>query len=114
MSTGRFLSTTYGRYRPFRAAVDDVDPKYIKAPAVWINKGYYLDEKLPASNIAGTGNRGPDRDPRTFSDDEWRSYFRCWTEKREWSISYWGPKRGHPGCLVPSHLILTRVSPGAA
>jgi hypothetical protein len=94
----------------YAAAMVGVEPKYIKAPAVWINKGSYLDEASPTSNVAGPAIEGPTRDPRTFSDDEWRSYLKCWDEKREWSTSYWGAKPGHPGCLVPAHLILNPVS----
>jgi uncharacterized membrane-anchored protein len=94
----------------FAAAKVGVDPTYIKAPAVWINKGSYLDDALPVSSAAGPVIEGPTRDPRTFSDDDWRSNLKRWNEKQEWSTSYWGPKPGDPGCLVPSHLILSPVS----
>jgi hypothetical protein len=94
----------------YAAAKAGVDPKYIKAPAVWINKGSYLDEASSAPGAAGTMIEGPTRDPRTFSDDDWRSYLKRWNEKQEWSASYWGPKPGEPNCLVPSHLLLKPVT----
>jgi hypothetical protein len=95
----------------YAAAKVGVEAKYVKAPAVWINKGSYLDEALPAS---GPVIEGPTRDPRSFSDDDWRNHLKRWNEKQEWSVSYWGAKPGEPGCLVPSHLILTSVTAGAA
>ena len=94
----------------FRAAVEGTDPKFIKAPAVWINKGAYLDEASSAPNSAVLSIEGPTDDPQTFSDEKWRANLKHWTEKQEWSASYWGPKPGDPGCLVPSHLILSPVS----
>jgi hypothetical protein len=91
----------------FVAAVAGTDPKYIKAPAVWINKGSYLDN---VSATAATAKiEEPTRDPRTFTDDEWRAFLKRWNVTREWSLSYWGPKPGEPDCLVPRHLLVVGV-----
>jgi hypothetical protein len=92
----------------FATSVAGTDPKYIKAPAVWINKGSYLDQAAP--NAGGPQIEGPSKDPRSFSESEWRSLLKRWNEREEWSESYWGPKPGAPNCFVPSHLIVTPVS----
>jgi hypothetical protein len=92
----------------FAASVAGTEPKYIKAPAVWINKGSYLDQAAP--NAGGPQIEGPSKDPRSFSESEWRILLRRWNEKEEWSESYWGPKPGMPNCFVPSHLIVMPVS----
>ena len=89
----------------FAASVAGTDPKYIKAPSVWINKGSYLNG---AQTAAGARIEGPTRDPRTFSDEEWRAFLKRW-DAGEWSVSYWGPKPGERDCLVPRHLLVAAV-----
>jgi hypothetical protein len=94
----------------YAAAMAGVDQKYIKAPAVWINKGSYLDEAPPAPNPGSATIEDPTRDPRTFSDAYWRSCLKQWNEKQKWSASYWGPTPGQPGCCVPARLLLNNAS----
>jgi hypothetical protein len=90
----------------FRASVAGKDKQYVKGPAVWLNKGCYLDEPDTPSQTPGGAVAGPTRDPSTFKDEEWRTCLTRWDDTGEWSISYWGPKPGQPGCLVPARLLL--------
>ena len=85
------------------AKVAGTDKQYIKAPAVWLNKGGYLDEPdcgTPAPVV---------RDPRSFTDADWQKRLTYLQDSETW-LPAWGPKPGEPGCLVPSHLIVTPVS----
>jgi hypothetical protein len=90
----------------FAASVAGKDKQYIKGPAVWLNKGCYLDEPDAPAQTPGGAIAAPTRDPTTFRDDEWRTFLRGWTDSGDWSVSYWGPKPGQPGCLVPARLLL--------
>jgi hypothetical protein len=90
----------------FRASVAGKDKQYVKGPAVWLNKGCYLDETDAPLQAPGSAIAAPTRDPSTFLDDEWRTFLRGWTDSGDWSVSYWGPKPGQPGCLVPARLLL--------
>jgi hypothetical protein len=90
----------------YAAKVASTEGRFIKAPSVWINKGSYLDEP-------DGGEPAPAPiDPRAFTDVQWRKRL---TDTAAW-MKEWGPKPGEPGCLVPSHLILSPVaaSTGAA
>jgi hypothetical protein len=80
--------------------VRGADQQFTKGPAVWINKGCYLDE-YPA---ATTAVQIKTRDPQTFSDDEWRDRLRENTKAGTWS-TLWGPPPGSPGCIAPAHLV---------
>jgi hypothetical protein len=73
------------------------DEKFTKAPAVWLNKGSYLDETcaLPASE--------PERDAGTFTEADWLQRLAHFEKTGEWS-GYWGPQPGQPGCSAPEHL----------
>ena len=87
------------------AKVATTEKQFIKAPAVWLNKGGYLDEpdaKVEAAPVA--------RDPRSFTDTEWAKRLEHQRSGKEWLADRWGPKPGEPGCLVPTHLILVQVS----
>jgi hypothetical protein len=90
----------------FRASVAGKDKQYVKGPAVWLNKGCYLDEPDAGSQTPGSVIAAPTQDPGTFTDDEWRVFLRRWNDTGEWSRSYWGPEPGQPGCLVPARLLL--------
>jgi hypothetical protein len=90
----------------FRASVSGKDKQYVKGPAVWLNKGCYLDEPDASSQSPGSAIAAATRDPGTFCDDELRTFLGRWNDTGEWSISYWGPKPGQPGCLVPARLLL--------
>jgi hypothetical protein len=74
---------------------------YIKKPANWLRDGGYDD-----------GQRSEPRplpiDPSAFSDEQWRKRLACFRNEKTWLD--WGPEPGKPGCLVPSHLLLTPVS----
>jgi hypothetical protein len=69
-----------------------------------LNAGGYDDE--PEGD---GGEPAPVVDPRSFTDDQWRRRLKPFQENGEWGEN-WGAKPGAPGCLVPSHLILTPIS----
>ena len=73
--------------------------EYIKKPANWLRDGCFDDGQKTEPVI----------DPRTFSPDQWQRRLGPYHDNGAWSES-WGPKPGEPGCLVPSHLIVTPVS----
>ncbi len=84
--------------------------KYIPYPATWLNDGGYDDEP------EGGGEPAPAPiDPRSFTEENWRKRLAYFRDAETW-LDPWGPKPGEPGCLVPSHLLLTPVanSKGAA
>jgi DNA-binding transcriptional regulator YhcF (GntR family) len=88
----------------YAAEVAKKEKQFIKAPSVWINKGSYLNA------VEGGGEPVPAPiDPRTFTPEQWQRRLGPYNGNGAWSES-WGPKPGEPGCLVPSHLILTPVS----
>jgi hypothetical protein len=79
--------------------------KFIPYPASWLNAGGYHDEP-----DGGDGESAPVvRDPRSFTDADWQKRLKYFQDSETWMPS-WGAKPGEPGCLVPSHLILTPVS----
>ncbi len=82
--------------------------RFIPYPASWLNDGSYDDEP-----DGGTESAPVIRDPRTFTDQDWQKRLKYFQESETW-IDAWGAKPGDPGCLVPSHLILTSVTAGAA
>jgi hypothetical protein len=87
------------------AARPKEDRKFIPYPASWLNAGGYDDEPE-----GGGGEPAPVvRDPRSFTDGDWQKRLTYFQESQTW-IEAWGPKPGEPGCLVPSHLIVTPVS----
>jgi hypothetical protein len=85
------------------AAKPKEERRFIPYPARWLNDGSYDDEPdggEPAPVI---------RDPRSFSDADWQKRLKYFQDSETW-MPAWGPKPGEPGCLVPSHLLLTPVS----
>jgi hypothetical protein len=83
-------------------ALSKRDRQFIPYPASWLNDGGYDDE--------GDGEPAPAPiDPLSFTDDDWRRRLVYFREADKW-LDAWGPKPGEPGCLVPSHLIVTPVS----
>jgi hypothetical protein len=90
----------------YAAQVANTEHRFIKGPNAWLVKGCYLDEPDASSRSPGSAIAPPTRDPSTFSDEEWRTVLGRWNETGEWSISYWGPTPGQPGCCVPARLLL--------
>jgi hypothetical protein len=79
--------------------------KFIPYPATWLNAGGYCDEPE-----GGDGEPVPRPiDPRSFDEAAWRRRLSHFEQAKEW-LDVWGPQPGAPGCLVPSHLIVTPVS----
>jgi hypothetical protein len=77
--------------------------RFIPYPASWLNAGGYDDEPDGADPVPAV------RDPRTFTDQDWQKRLRYFQETDVW-MEAWGAEPGHPGCLVPAHLILNPVS----
>jgi hypothetical protein len=85
--------------------------RFIPYPASWLNDGSYDDEP------EGDGGEPAPvaRDPRSFTDGDWQKRLTYFQDSQAW-LEAWGARPGAPGCLVPSHLIVTPVltSKGAA
>ena len=79
---------------------------YIPYPASWLNRGGYLDAVSPPAPKAPELMQieEPSRSPSTFTERDWRSNISVFEKTGTWS-SYWGPRPGEPGCLVPSELL---------
>ena len=73
--------------------------KFTKAPAVWLNKGSYLDETC----VVPTQGFEPERDASTFNESDWSQRIAHFQKTGQWS-GLWGPKPGTPGCRAPDHL----------
>lgn len=109
------LDTLMAKTRAFAASWQN-EPKdrrkFIPYPASWLNAGGYHDEPDGGDG----GEPAPVvRDPRSFTDADWQKRLTYLQDSETW-LDAWGPKPGEPGCLVPSHLIITPVlnSKGAA
>jgi hypothetical protein len=87
------------------AALSKRDRQFIPYPASWLNDGSYDDEP------DGDGGEAVPaaRDPRSFTDADWQKRLTYFQDSKTW-LEAWGAKPGAPGCLVPSHLIVTPVS----
>ena len=86
-------------------ALSKRDRQFIPYPASWLNAGGYHDEPE-----GGDGEPVPVvRDPRSFTDADWQKRLTYFQDSQTW-LEAWGAKPGQPGCLVPSHLIVTPVS----
>jgi len=79
--------------------------QFIPYPASWLNAGAYADEP---DNRGGEAAPAP-IDPRAFTPAQWRKRLDSHRDGGDW-LELWGPQPGEPGCLVPSHLIVTPVS----
>jgi len=88
--------------------------QYVPYPASWLNSGEYLDP-LPNDALKSGAQQGeikidpPDRDPKTFSDEEWRQRLTDYRRGQRWPDLYWGPPPGSPGCLVPAKLLIEQA-----
>jgi hypothetical protein len=78
--------------------------QFIPYPASWLNAGSYDDEPDGGAEPAPAPI-----DPRSFAEDKWQRCLKYFGDTETW-VEAWGPKPGEPGCLVPSHLLLARVS----
>jgi hypothetical protein len=75
--------------------------QFIPYPASWLNSGSFADEPDgPPESKATT----PMRDPRSFSEGEWRERLHENGRSGTWS-TLWGPPPGSPGCIAPPHLV---------
>jgi hypothetical protein len=84
-----------------------VEPKYIPYPATWLNTGSYLDEDDKPQTQQSIA--APERDPRTFTDEEWSERLKAFAAGTQWPEQYWGPSPGKPGCRVPQHLLAPTI-----
>ena len=88
--------------------------QYVPYPASWLNSGEYLDP-LP-NDVPKSGKQQaeikidpPGRDPKTFSDEEWRQRLTDYRRGQGWPDLYWGPPPGSPGCLIPAKLLIEQA-----
>jgi hypothetical protein len=79
---------------------------YCPHPSTWLNDARYNDADLQAKPAPTASDR------RTFTDAKWQKIL-TYAQENGWSLGF-GPRPGEPGCLVPSHLLIARVSRGAA
>ncbi len=93
----------------YAAKVAGYEKKYIKGPAVWLNKGSYLDEPDAVANPVVTLLPV---NPAEFSDAKWQRNLKLFQASHVWSND-WGPQIGEPGCHVPPRLIGAPVSEGS-
>jgi hypothetical protein len=89
------------RRRPTR------DLEYCPYPASYLNSGQYLDQLAEQ----GPKIEAPTRDPKTFTEAEWRDRIAGYRKGEPWPDKYWGPAPGSPGCLVPAHLVIEAATP---
>jgi hypothetical protein len=83
---------------------EKIETNFIKKPANWIRDGGYDD--------AGSALEAPApavRDPRAYSENDWQKRLAHFKAGGDW-LEQWGSAPGCPGCLIPSHLIVTPVS----
>jgi len=72
----------------------------------WLNKGAYDDVSGDAPKPSGPA---PIKPVAEFDEADWLNCLSFKKRHGQWS-SEWGPSPGEPGCLVPSHLIVTAVA----
>jgi len=92
--------------------------QFVPYPASWLNSGEYLDEP-PNEHTKGAQQNEikieqPRRDPKTFTDAEWRQRLTDFSGGQPWPDMYWGPAPGRPGCLVPARLLIEQAPAPAA
>ena len=109
MRTGTIsLESLMAKTRAFAVSWDDrpkQDRQFIPYPASWLNKGGFGDEP----DASGGEPVSMPIDPRSFTEEKWRRVLEYSGEAKTW-LDAWGPQPGAPGCLVPSHLIVSPVS----
>ena len=64
-----------------------------------------LRASWPAGIKDGQKVEVPERDPKTFTEEEWRKRLTTFENTGHWPEPYWGPSPGAPGCLVPERLL---------
>jgi hypothetical protein len=82
------------------------EKQFIPYPASWLNKGAYDDVSGDAPKPSGPA---PIKPVAEFDEADWLNCLSFKKRHGQWS-SEWGPSPGEPGCLVPSHLIVTAVA----
>jgi DNA-binding transcriptional regulator YhcF (GntR family) len=87
------------------AKVAATEKQFIKGPAVWLNKGGFLDE--PEGQAAAAAQIVS---PSDFDPEKWRRCLKLYHERAEWPETLWGPRPGTPNCLVPANLLIKTIS----
>ena len=83
----------YGRQRAGQ------DPRYTKSPTRWLEDECWKDEAHSRSSETER------RDPAQFTPADWLPILRRWQRSGEWTDTYWGPRPGESGCVVPTALL---------
>jgi hypothetical protein len=91
--------------RTKRFAAAPRDPKYTPHPSTWLNDGRYLDCDTPTAPAETSDVAEPQRDPNTFTTQEWATRLIDYFKHGQWPEPYWGPAPDKPGCLAPQSLI---------
>lgn len=113
-----------------RYAATNPDPRYVPAPATWLNQGRWLDEPkaqpqtLPYANGNGSGGyanghangtvqprkaepwwwRGKEDKVRKLPKEVWAKAIESYGQAH-WAEEYLGPPPGADGCLVASEIV---------
>jgi hypothetical protein len=82
--------------------------QFVPYPASWLNSGEYLDGPNETSKTGAHEIRieQPTRDPKAFTDTEWRDRLTDYQNGQAWPDLFWGLPPGKPGCLVPARLLI--------
>lgn len=88
--------------------------QFVPYPASWLNSGEYLDQLPNEPNNSGAQQNEikierPTRDPKNFTDAEWRQRLTDFSSGQPWPDLYWGPAPRRPGCLVPARLLIEQA-----
>lgn len=83
------------------------DMKYCPYPASWLRSGEYRDA-VDAPKSASPGEfqiKAPEKAVKDFTEADWLKRLDMRRRGVGWS-NFWGPEPGHPGCIVPVHLLV--------
>jgi hypothetical protein len=95
------------KYAAGWAARPKADLQFCPYPASWLNGGEYLDD-TDSSTVSDSAPIEL-RDPRTFTESDWRDRLVIFKTSGQWREAFWGPAPGAVGCMVPTALLSDQV-----